>query len=374
MAALKKMHPDGPRFQTACVKIALDATPLYGRLGGIERALWQTLLALHELDLPHTFEVFVPRDAPASPFTKENWHWRPLPFEGAAKERRIFWQQAELPLLLKRDEFDCLHATNYVMPLLCPCPTVVSIPDLIALDFPRFATRPNRLHYRAILPATLKRADVLLASTPHGRDAILRRAPLANVVVAPLGVESEFFEPISETERRAVRAKFGLPPRFLLFAGNLEPKKNLPRLLRAVELLGHEAPELVFVGGLKPWAGLGELKLRARFLGYVERAELRVLMCECAAFCFPSLIEGFGLPVLEALACGAPVVASTRVPIPRLAEVAWTPEPRSIDSIALSIRAALNAADFVSAQGREFARAFSWERTARTIAGIYDAL
>ncbi|BCM90738.1 D-inositol-3-phosphate glycosyltransferase [Abditibacteriota bacterium] len=368
------MRAFGPCFHTHHVKIALDATPLYGRLGGIERALWQTLLALHELDLPHSFEVFVPQDAPASPLTKENWHWRRLPFEGAAKGRRIVWQQVKLPLLLKSENFDGLHATNYVMPLLSPCKTVVSIPDLIALDFPRFATRANRLHYRAVLPATLRHADVLLASTPHGCDAILRRAPKANVVVAALGVEDEFFEPISESECLAVREKFKLPPQFLLFAGNLEPKKNLPRLLRAVEALGNEAPELIFVGALKPWPELQQLKLRTRSLGYVERTELRALMSACVAFCFPSLIEGFGLPVLEALACGANVVASTRVPIPGLKQVAWTPQPRSVDSITVSIRAALNAADFVSVAGREFAREFSWQKTARIIAGVYDSL
>lgn len=368
------MQTQGMGFHTLRVKIALDATPLYGRLGGIERALWQTLLALHDLDLPHSFEVFVPSDAPAPPFVKANWRWRPLPFEGAAKGRRIVWQQVELPLLLKREGFDCLHATNYVMPLLSPCRTVVSIPDLIALDFPRFATRANRIHYRAVLPATLRRADALLASTPQGRDDILRRAPEANVVVAPLGVEADFFEPVSEDERRAVRAKFELPPRFLLFAGNLEPKKNLPRLLRAVELLESEAPEIVFVGALKPWPELESLKLRARFLGYVERCELRALMSGCAAFCFPSLIEGFGLPVLEALACGARVVASTRVPIPGIEAVARMTEPRSVASIAEAIGAALNDTNFDSDRGKEFARAFSWERTARLIAGVYDTI
>ncbi|RYX85397.1 glycosyltransferase family 1 protein [bacterium] len=368
------MHSGEKCFQTPRVKIALDATPLYGRLGGIERALWQTLLALHELDLPHSFEVFVPHDAPTSPLSKPNWHWRRLPFEGEAKARRILWQQTELPLLLKAEQFDCLHATNYVMPLLSPCATVVSIPDLIALDFPRFATRVNRLHYRTIMPATLRRADVLLASTPKGRDAILRRAPGANVVVAPLGVENDFFEPVTQAQRHAAHQKFALPPRFLLFAGNLEPKKNLPRLLRAVQSLGSNAPELIFVGGLKPWPELQQLKLKARFLGYVDRTELRVLMSDCAAFCFPSLAEGFGLPIVEALACGAPVVASNRVPIPDLRTVAWTPDPHSLDSIAKSIKAALNTTDSVAAQGQHFARYFSWQRTARIIAGVYSAL
>lgn len=355
------------------MKIAFDATPLSGsgRLGGIERALWQTLLALHELDSPHEFSVFVPLDAPASPFAKPNWTWRRLPFEGKRKARRIAWQQLELPLLLKREGFDLLHATNYVMPLASPIPTVVSIPDLIALDHPRFALRANRLHYRATLPQTLKRAAVLLASTPRGRDAIWRRAPRAKVVVAPLGVEADWFEPVSGREVDAVRARFDLPRRFLLYAGNLEPKKNLPRLVEAVRLLGQDAPELVFVGAIKPWAQLEGLKSKVRFLGFVSREELRVLMSACAVFCFPSLTEGFGLPVLEALACGARVVASTGVPLPELSAVAHTPDPRSAGSIASAIRAALEDDSFGATRAREFAARFTWEKTARIWAHTY---
>jgi len=354
------------------MKIALDATPLWGRFGGIEGALWKTLLALHETSSAHEFHVFVPLDAPDSPFGKSNWHWRRLPFEGAEKLRRIAWQQIELPRELRREGFDLLHATNYVMPLASPVPTVVSIPDLIALDHPRFATRENRWHYRALLPQTLKRADVLLASTPRGRDSLWRRAPRAQVVVAPLGVEREWFEPISSRSVEEVRAKFALPAQFLLFAGNLEPKKNLPRLISAVESLGEAAPELVLVGGVKPWPELEKLRARMHFLGFVERDELRVLMGECAVFCFPSLAEGFGLPVLEALACGARVVASSAVPIPNLQAVARMPDPHDVLSIAGAIRATLEDRDFDAEQGRRFARWFSWHETARIWAQTYE--
>jgi len=356
------------------VKIALDATPLFGRFGGIEGALWQTLLALEKLAAPHEFHVFVPADAPASPFIEANWHYQRLPFEGAQKLRRIAWQQIELPFWLHRERFDLLHATNYVMPLASPIRTVVSIPDLIALDFPRFATRENRLHYRALLPRTLRRADVLLASTPKERAAILRRAPHAEVAIAPLGVEASWFEFSSAQEVEEVRRHFDLPSRFLLFAGNLEPKKNLPRLIRAVELLGHDAPELVIVGGIKPWRELEALKVRARFLGFVSRDELRVLMSECAVFCFPSLAEGFGLPVLEALASGAHVVASSAVPIPGLEAVARMPDPHSVPAIAAAIRAALDDSHFDPKRARAFAKAFSWHQTARVWLQTYESV
>jgi len=356
------------------MKIALDATPLFGRFGGIEGALWQTLLALEKLGAPHEFHVFVPADAPPSPFIEANWHWWRLPFEGARKLRRIAWQQIELPMRLRWERFDLLHATNYVMPLASPIRTVVSVPDLIALDFPRFATRGNRLHYRALLPQALKRADVLIASTPKGREAILRRALRAEVVVAPLGAEAAWFEVPSAPKVEEVRRRFDLPAQFLLFAGNVEPKKNLPRLVRAVELLGESAPPLVIVGGIKPWRELENLKTRARFLGFVSRDELRVLMSECAVFCFPSLAEGFGLPVLEALASGARVVASSAVPIPGLDVVARTPDPHSVSAIADAIRAALNDSHFDPERARAFATRFSWHQTARAWLQTYEAV
>lgn len=356
------------------MKIALDATPFFGRFGGIEGALWQTLLALQKLSSPHEFHVFVPADAPPSPVADGNWHWRRLRFEGAQKLRRIAWQQIELPLWLRREGFDLLHATNYVMPLASPIRTVVSIPDLIALDCPRFATRGNRLHYRALLPQTLRRADVLLASTPKGRAAILRRAPHAQVVVAPLGVGESWLEIPGAQDAEDVRRRFDLPSHFLLFAGNLEPKKNLPRLIRAASLLGEGAPELVIVGGIKPWRELEELKMRARFLGFVSQGDLRVLMGECAVFCFPSLAEGFGLPVLEALASGARVVASSEVPIPGLEAIAQMPDPRSVSAIADAIRVALNDSHFDPERARAFAAPFSWQETARVWLQTYESV
>jgi len=213
-----------------------------------------------------------------------------------------------------------------------------------------------------------------LASTPKGRDAILRRAPNAQVVVAPLGVEASWFEIPRAQEVEEVRHRFDLPSQFLLFAGNLEPKKNLPRLIRAVELLGELAPELVIVGGIKPWRELASLKMRARFLGFVSRDELRVLMGECAAFCFPSLAEGFGLPVLEALASGARVVASSAVPIPGLNAMAQMPDPHSVSAIADAIRAALDDSHFDPERARAFAKPFSWQETARAWLQTYESV
>jgi hypothetical protein len=157
------------------MKIAFDATALYGRRGGIENALWHTFAELRALDHQNQYLVYVPRDAPPPPLPdNSHWTWKRLPFDGHNKIRRIYWQQCELPLWLKREKCDLLHAWNYVMPLLAPVPTVLTIQDLIALDRPRFATRFNRLHYRAIMPRSLKRAARVIVTTEKNKAAVFR--------------------------------------------------------------------------------------------------------------------------------------------------------------------------------------------------------
>jgi glycosyltransferase involved in cell wall biosynthesis len=355
------------------MKIAFDATALYGRRGGIENALWHTFAQLRALDRENQYLVYVPRDAPPPPAPDNSlWTWRRLPFDGENKIRRILWQQCELPLWLKREKCDLLHAWNYVMPLLAPVPTVLTIQDLIALDRPRFATRFNRLHYRAVMPQSLKRAARVVVTTEKTKAAVLRRAPQAQVRVVPLGVEPLFFEPVSDAQIAAVQAKYDLPEKFLLYVGNFEPKKNLPNLLAALKLLP-EAPPLVLAGGIKPWPEIEKLLQGTWRIGFVGREELPALYTCCAAFCFPSFGEGFGLPVVEALACGAPVLASTQVPLPKLESVATLCEPHSPHSIARHLEALLREpASMASGEARRaYAAQFCWEDAARQTLDVY---
>ena len=359
------------------MKIAFDASALYGRMGGIENALWQTFSQLRALDHENDYLVFVPRDAPAPPQPQNpRWTWHRLPFEGKNKARRIVWQQLQLPVWLRRHNCDILHAWNYVAPLFSPIPVVLTVQDLIALNHSRFASRFNRWHYRAIVPQSLKRAARIIVTTPKNQIEVLRRAPDAPVRVVPLGVEPIFFPPTSLEQRRHIRQKYDLPPRFLLFVGNFEPKKNLPNLLRAIKMLP-DAPPLVVVGGIKPWPEVETLLGGVRKLGFVPRDDLPALYSACEVFCFPSLCEGFGLPVLEALAAGAPVLASTQVPLPNLESVAALPDPHSARSIARNLAELLEKQDVLMKTGqarREYAQNFTWEATARATLKIYREL
>ena len=362
------------------MKIVFDATALHhssGQRGGIETALWETFAQLRALDGRNFYLVCVPADAPVgrddSWRSSERWIWHRLPFNSAQKSRRIWWQQCELPQLLRDVGADLLHSWNYVMPLMSPVPTILTVQDLIALDQPRFARRANRAHYRALMPQSLKRAARILVSTPQTRAAVLRRAPRADVRVIPLGLAPEFTAPIAPDAIENARAKYDLPPRFLFFLGNFEPKKNLPNLLRALKLLP-DAPPLILAGGIAPWPDSDALLRGVRQLGFVPRGDVAALLSACEVFCFPSLCEGFGLPVTEALACGAPVVASNRVPLPNLNQYALCPDAHQPRAIADAILRLLNDQTLrqkLSAAGRQYAREFTWQRAARATLDVY---
>ena len=362
--------------------IGIDATALYGDYNGVERALWNLLCALNEIESRNFFSLWIPRDGPKPKELDRfgaRWRFHRLGFDGNNKARRIAWQQTQLPQCLKRENCDVLFAPTYVAPLACPIPFVLCVYDLIALYQPHFATRANRLHYRAVLPASLRRAArVVVPSEAVARD-VRRYAKTEKIRVVAPGIEDIFFREIPLNEQAAARLKWNLPERYVLFVGNREPKKNLPRLLQALEVLEarREVPPLVIVGEARAWGEELEVPrgVLVRRLGYVPRADLPLLMSGCAAFVFPSLAEGFGLPVLEALACGAPVVASTCVPIANLKNAALLCEAESVESIANAVEQLLaneNLANDLSRRARVFAAQFSLARSAQTMLRILE--
>jgi glycosyltransferase involved in cell wall biosynthesis len=301
----------------------------------------------------------------------------------------IIWQRLRLPLAIEHftGALDVLHAPDFVLPPT-RARTLLTIHDLTFLTYPDCFYPSLQRYLRRAVPRNLRRAHLVLADSQSTRRDLVRLlgvVPERVVVVYP-GV-SPRFQPLPAAVCEAVRERLGLPPAFLLFVGTLEPRKNLVRLLEAfshlVETTSGEAAQLALViAGRKGWlyedifATLARLRLQSRvvFLDFVDDADLPALYNLARLFIYPSLYEGFGLPVVEALACGTPVVTSHAASLPEVAgDAALMVDPLDSRAIAHGIMQALEHSAELRAAGPRFAQRFCWEQSGRALLACYLA-
>ncbi len=312
------------------MRIAINALLLSGRYSGVERAIYSLLRHVGE-DTPVTSRGIETRGRGEDEFVAlvgSEFDERALngcrigierlPVSNRSRFLRILYEEVWLPRRLAR--YDLFHAPGYVAPRRVPVPTVLTIYDLIALRHAGLARWSNGLHYRWRLPRSAPQARrVIVPSECVARDVVEHLGVARERVrVVPLGVEASF-RPPSLDARALARSRYRLARPFLLYVGNIEPKKNLPTLLRAFALIKRDGlPHELVIAGRRGWKCRGVFRLPARlgiasdvrFLGYVAEEDLAGLYGSAEAFCFPSIVEGFGLPPLEAMACGAPVITS----------------------------------------------------------------
>jgi glycosyltransferase involved in cell wall biosynthesis len=288
----------------------------------------------------------------------ESWHYA----------RRPNVQRATGPV-------DVIHVTGgAVAPHSAPL--VVTIHDLAFLHEPSHFTRHGLRFFNRALDLTRREADLVLApSVATVQDCIAHDFDADRLRVVPWGIE---VAPATESETEASRARHGLDRPYVLWTGTIEPRKNLPTLLRAFASVQGDA-ELVLVGP-RGWNEdldtlLAPVRSRVRVIGFVPSDELAPLYAGASVFCFPSLREGFGLPVLEAMAQGTPVVTSAGTSTAEVAgDAAVLVEPSDAEAIADAIDFLLTDTDrahVLGAAGATRARTFSWERTANLLAAAY---
>src|SRR5437868_2798823 len=297
-------------------------------------------------------------------------------------------EQLKIPLALKREHVTLFHAPHYVLPPLVPCRSVVTIHDCIHLMFPQYL--PNRLAYayaRTSVALAARRATRVLTVSESSKRDILRfvDAPPEKIDVIYNAYDERFgIEPREEDVVR-VRERYQLHDEFVLYAGNVKPHKNLERLIEAFDLvrrrgLGHL--RLVLIGDdISRYAALRravhqhQLHKYVRFLGYLPEDTLAVLYRLAGLFVFPSLYEGFGLPPLEAMASGTPVVTSNVSSLPEVAaDAAVLVDPYDAAAIAGGIERVLTDEQLrrdLRQRGLARARQFSWEASVRRIREIY---
>lgn len=301
---------------------------------------------------------------------------------------RIFWEQAIQPMALRRARVDLLHAMAFVSPLLLPCPAVVTVYDLSFLRFPESFRPLNRLYLRLFTGLSVRRARRVIAISESTRQDVIRLLGKSGdqVDVVYCGVD-ERFHPRDPAVVAAFRREKRLPERFILFLGTLEPRKNIVSLLEAYARLvasdGGSWPALV-VAGAKGWfyeetfAAVERLGLaeRAIFPGYVPEAEKPLWYNAAELFAYPSLFEGFGLPPLEAMACGTPVIVFDTSSLPEVVGHAGVKvPPGDVAALAEAMGALLHdpqaRADWRE-RGLAQAARFSWHAAARQTIRVYE--
>ncbi|HSE19980.1 MAG TPA: glycosyltransferase family 1 protein [Pyrinomonadaceae bacterium] len=348
------------------MRIALDGMPLASPLTGVGH---------YTAELARNLAVVAPFDS----FTL-------IEPNGLLKKR---WWSLGLPLHLLRNSFDLFHGTNYEVPLWSRRPTVVTIHDLSLLLHPE--VHEPRLVRRARwrLPLMAKAASKIITPSSSVKNEVCEtfEIPADKIVVTPEAPRPAF-KRREDAQIAKLLKRLGIDGEFILFVGTIEPRKNLRRLVEAFDLLLRTtslSPTLVIAGGqgwlMDDFAALitqKGMEERVCLTGYLDDEDLCGLYSSCAAFVYPSLYEGFGLPPLEAMACGAPVITSR---IPSLTETAGSAarlvDPKDIDDIASAMVEMLsdrNLREHYAGLGTHHVKKFSWEQTARQTLEVYQQL
>lgn len=367
------------------MRIGLDGYPLTEPRTGVGHYTLELARALAIACPADQFELIAPR-----PFESFAGELEALPNLKLVKAKsssiRGHWWSVGLPLYAKRAGLELFHGTNFELPWWNRRRTVLTIHDLSTMRYPELHRPRLARRARRRLPLAAKLATAIITPTEAVRDEVCVQFRLApDKVTAIHEAPRSSFQPLRLEETIEIRKRLGVKDEFLLFVGTLEPRKNLLTLLKALDqILRHTSfrPQLVVAGG-EGWlmeetfsfmkeSGVNE---HLRLTGYLKDEDLRALYSSCQVFVYPSLYEGFGLPPLEAMACGAPVIAS-RIPALQetLADAAALVEPLDVDALAKGLAELLQDEERrrkMSAEGLKHAGQFSWEKAARLTRELY---
>jgi glycosyltransferase involved in cell wall biosynthesis len=363
------------------MRIGIDANPLAVRYGGIRRYTERLVHALPRLDPRNEYVLYAPSSCRAGRELPANVAWETLRFPAKSWLDLVHLPRAD-------GRIDLYHGTNYGAPLFNRFPTVVTVHDLTVHLFPANHPLRRRLRHR-LLPTLCRRANRLIADSYCTKADLVTHYGIApqRIQVVYLAAGEEFRPIRSSGVLREVRDRYGLPEAFVLFVGSLEPRKNVPLLVRAMAELLREgvAQRLVIAGEGDPshvsalrreilGAGL-ELGRDVILTGFVAEEDLPALYSLCDLFVYPSAYEGFGLPPLEAMACGAPVLLPDNSAFRELYRdhgLVWSLEHR--DLLASAIRRALwdDALRVELAEtGLKLAKSRTWDDAAAETLEVY---
>ncbi len=366
------------------MRIGIDARLTHYRSAGISRYTLQLIKALAKLRSGDEFTVL------------QSYHSRaPLVTEDGFETRRILTpshhrlEQITLPLEVSFLKLDLLHSPDFIPPLRAKCKSIITVHDLNFMLYPHFMTKESARYYGQIDQA-VRRADAIIAVSNATKQDTVRLLGVDEKRIAVIyEAASSYFQPMDRRDaKRRIAHRFGVDSDFLLFVSTIEPRKNIPNLLRAYRLLldeYHTDVSLVLAGA-KGWLFedvfrlVTELDLegKVRFLGRVSTEELLWLYNAARALVAPSFYEGFGLTPLEAMACGTPVVVSDVSSLPEIvADAGLTAPPDDPEAIAAATWRLLSDEALwasLSDKGLRRAACFSWDKAAEQTLALYHSV
>ena len=284
---------------------------------------------------------------------------------------------------------DITHFFNYIIPPYVSGKTVVTVHDMVYKAFPNTVRARTKHMLDLGLSQSMKRADRIVTDSVFSKSEIIKYFPdfADKIRVVPCGVDSEIFRPVQNPDAfHEIQKKYQLPEQYFLYLGTIEPRKNLENLIAAYSdfVLTHERPAKLVLAGAKGWLydnifkKIQDFNLQDSviFTEYVQEQDLPVLMSYALAFVFPSVYEGFGMPPLEAMACGTPVLVSDAASLPEVTgtDAAVVVKPYSVQSIAKGLHLLFtdnNLRTSLSQKGLARAKEFSWEKSAELLYQVY---
>jgi glycosyltransferase involved in cell wall biosynthesis len=380
-------------------RIGFDVTAALAQGGGIGRYTRELIHALVAVDSAHQYRLFSARPPLAPPVSNAlpvapHVVHRPAPVEEQWLYRLWYRLRLPIPVQTVTGPLDLFHSPDFVLPPVSGgIPTLLTVHDLSFVHFPD--TFPAQLvaYLNRVVPWSVDRATHVLADSAATRDDLQREwaVPAEKITVLTSGVNPRFHPVADPHALSAVRARYGVSSApFFLAVGTVQPRKNYPMLVRAFRGVADHLPHQLVIAGGRGWLVEGllaeieqqGLSDRVQLIGFVDDADLPALYSAATAFLFPSLYEGFGLPLLEAMACGAPVISSDASCLPEIVaapggdagllvdpanEAGWTTAMVHVAGDE-TLRA-----DLVR-RGMDRAAAYSWDATARHLLTIYDRL
>lgn len=368
------------------MRIAIDAHSVGAKLAGNESYATNLIEALARVDSVNEYTLYVTTAEARARFSQR---WPNFRIQTTLPHTPLIRIPLTLATELRKRPVDVLHV-QFTAPPFSPCPVVVSVHDLSFEHLPQTFNRRSRTQLRLTVRHSVRRAARILTLSEHTRRDMIETYGTSpeRITAIPIAAPSYFGRVREERELQRVRHIYGIEGDYILCVSSIQPRKNLPRLVRAYESLRNKRgpgklPKLVLVGKCA-WLydetlrsiEEGRMKDSVILTGYVPQSDLPALYSGSICFVYPSYFEGFGLPPLEAMKCGAPVIAGNRTSLPEVVgDAGILVDPYDVNAIAAAIERLIDDPDYrqqLRVKGLARSSVFDWNETARRTLDVYE--